>query len=157
MCRSGEAEYDVAPTNGWNGIQEHPDRGAAAAAASPVLQRGRENSWAAARYTQVILLQVTVFSDYNLNQSLTIIIPGFCRFVRRQKEIALAQCEASKGEALRYRERMGQQNREIKELQEALNAEKMKMQVWHFFILYFIVLYFFDVYILTCTWKETSS
>ncbi|TWW73489.1 Nucleoprotein TPR NPC-associated intranuclear protein [Takifugu flavidus] len=51
------------------------------------------------------------------------------RFVRQQKDIVLAQCEVSKREALRYRERMEQQNREIKELQEALNAERMKVQV----------------------------
>lgn len=52
--------------------------------------------------------------------------------MRRQKDIALAQWEASKGEALRYRERMEQQNRELKELKETLNTERMKMQVGHF-------------------------
>lgn len=52
-----------------------------------------------------------------------------CRFVRREKEIAVAQCEASEGEALRYKQRMEYQDREVKELQEALNAEREKMQV----------------------------
>lgn len=52
-----------------------------------------------------------------------------CRFVRREKEIALAQCEASEGEALRYKQRVEHQEREVKELQEALNAEREKMQV----------------------------
>lgn len=54
--------------------------------------------------------------------------------MRRQKDIALAQWEASKGEALRYRERAEQQNREVKELKEALNTERMKMQVGPFLI-----------------------
>lgn len=56
--------------------------------------------------------------------------------MRRQKDIVLAQCEVSKREALRYRERMEQQNREIKELQEVLNAERMNVQVGHIFILH---------------------
>lgn len=51
------------------------------------------------------------------------------RFVRREKEIALAQCEASEGEALRHKQRVQHQDREVKELQEALNAEREKMQV----------------------------
>lgn len=58
--------------------------------------------------------------------------------MRRQKDIALAQWEASKGEALRYRQRMEHQNREIKELKEALDTERMKMQVGHF--LFYILL-----------------
>ncbi|XP_075935829.1 nucleoprotein TPR-like isoform X4 [Anarhichas minor] len=49
-------------------------------------------------------------------------------FVRREKDIALAQCEASDTEALRYRQRVEHQDRELKELQEALNAEREKMQ-----------------------------
>lgn len=52
-----------------------------------------------------------------------------CRFVRREKEIAVAQSEASEGEALRYKQRVEHQDREVKELQEALNAEREKMQV----------------------------
>ncbi len=52
-----------------------------------------------------------------------------CRFVRREKEIAVAQCEASEGEALRHKQRVEHQDREVKELQEALNAEREKMQV----------------------------
>ncbi|KAM6919272.1 LOW QUALITY PROTEIN: nucleoprotein TPR-like [Xenentodon cancila] len=51
------------------------------------------------------------------------------RFVRREKEIAMARYEASDGEALRYKQRVEHQDREIKELQEALNAEREKMQI----------------------------
>ncbi|XP_061587970.1 nucleoprotein TPR-like isoform X2 [Cololabis saira] len=51
------------------------------------------------------------------------------RFVRREKEIAVARHEASDGEALRYKQRVQHQDREIKELQEALNAEREKMQM----------------------------
>lgn len=51
------------------------------------------------------------------------------RFVRREKQIAVAQCEASEGEALRYKQRVEHQDRELKELQEALNAERERMQV----------------------------
>lgn len=54
----------------------------------------------------------------------------WCRFVRREKEIFEAHNEASKGEALRYKQRVEHQDRELKELQEALNAEREKMQVW---------------------------
>ncbi|XP_068457993.1 nucleoprotein TPR-like isoform X2 [Clinocottus analis] len=50
------------------------------------------------------------------------------RFVRREKEIALAQCEASDREALRYKQRVEHQDRELKELQEALDTEREKMQ-----------------------------
>uniref|UniRef100_A0A3Q3LWT1 Translocated promoter region a, nuclear basket protein n=1 Tax=Mastacembelus armatus TaxID=205130 RepID=A0A3Q3LWT1_9TELE len=50
------------------------------------------------------------------------------RFVRREKQIAVAQCEASEGEALRYKQRVAHQDRELKELQEALNSEREKMQ-----------------------------
>ncbi|KAL7386103.1 hypothetical protein ABVT39_004054 [Epinephelus coioides] len=50
------------------------------------------------------------------------------RFVRREKEIAVAQCEAFDGEALRYKQRVEHQDRELKELQEALNSEREKMQ-----------------------------
>lgn len=52
-----------------------------------------------------------------------------CRFVRREKEIALARCEASEGEALRYRQRVEHQDRELKELQEAVDTEREKMKV----------------------------
>lgn len=51
------------------------------------------------------------------------------RFVRRDKEIAVAQSEASEGEALRYKQQVEHKNRELKELQEALNAERERMQV----------------------------
>lgn len=52
-----------------------------------------------------------------------------CRFVRREKDIAVARSEASEGEALRHKQRVEHQDREVKELQEALNAEREKMQV----------------------------
>lgn len=51
------------------------------------------------------------------------------RFVRREKEIAVAQSEASEGEALRYKQQVEHKDRELKELQEALNAERERMQV----------------------------
>lgn len=54
-----------------------------------------------------------------------------CRFVRREKEIAVAQSEAIEGEALRHKERVKHQERELKDLQEALNAEREKRQVRH--------------------------
>uniref|UniRef100_A0A3P8STC1 Nucleoprotein TPR n=1 Tax=Amphiprion percula TaxID=161767 RepID=A0A3P8STC1_AMPPE len=50
------------------------------------------------------------------------------RFVRREKEIAVARCDASDGETLRYKQRVEHQDRELKELQEALNAEREKIQ-----------------------------
>uniref|UniRef100_A0A671VDN3 Translocated promoter region, nuclear basket protein n=1 Tax=Sparus aurata TaxID=8175 RepID=A0A671VDN3_SPAAU len=50
------------------------------------------------------------------------------RFVRREKEIAVARCEASEEEALRHKQRVEHQDRELKELQEALNTEREKMQ-----------------------------
>lgn len=53
----------------------------------------------------------------------------WCRFVRQEKQIAVARCEVSEGEALRYKQRVEHQDRELKELQEALNAEREKMQV----------------------------
>lgn len=51
------------------------------------------------------------------------------RFVRREKEIAMTRCEASEEEALRHKQRTEHQNRELVELQEALNAERERMQV----------------------------
>uniref|UniRef100_A0A3B4UI63 Translocated promoter region, nuclear basket protein n=1 Tax=Seriola dumerili TaxID=41447 RepID=A0A3B4UI63_SERDU len=51
------------------------------------------------------------------------------RFVQREKQIAVARCEVSEGEALRYKQRVEHQDRELKEQQEALNAEREKMQV----------------------------
>ncbi|XP_077393151.1 nucleoprotein TPR-like [Festucalex cinctus] len=55
-------------------------------------------------------------------------IQEILRFVRKEKEIAVAQGEASEGEALRYKQRVEHQNRELKELQEALNAERERLQ-----------------------------
>ncbi|XP_034744113.1 nucleoprotein TPR-like isoform X2 [Etheostoma cragini] len=50
------------------------------------------------------------------------------RFVRSEKEIAVAQCDASDREALRYKQRVEHQDRQLKELEEALNSEREKMQ-----------------------------
>uniref|UniRef100_UPI0037E77C1F nucleoprotein TPR isoform X2 n=1 Tax=Semicossyphus pulcher TaxID=241346 RepID=UPI0037E77C1F len=50
------------------------------------------------------------------------------RFVRREKDIAVARFEATEGEALRHKQRVEHQDRELKELQEALDAERDKMQ-----------------------------
>ncbi|XP_077471090.1 nucleoprotein TPR-like [Stigmatopora argus] len=55
-------------------------------------------------------------------------IQEILRFVRKEKEIALARCEASEGEALRYKQRVEHQNWELKELQDTLNAEREKLQ-----------------------------
>lgn len=51
------------------------------------------------------------------------------RFVQREKQIAVARCEVFEGEALRYKQRVEHQDRELKEQQETLNAEREKMQV----------------------------
>lgn len=49
--------------------------------------------------------------------------------MRREKEIAMTRCEASEEEALRHKQRTEHQNLELVELQEALNAERERMQV----------------------------
>ncbi|XP_072297010.1 nucleoprotein TPR isoform X2 [Eucyclogobius newberryi] len=51
------------------------------------------------------------------------------RFVRQEKEIAVARFEVSEGEALRYKLRIEYQDQELKELQDALNAERERMQM----------------------------
>lgn len=58
--------------------------------------------------------------------------------MRQEKEIAVARYEASEGEALRYKQRVEHQDRELKELQEALNAEREKMQVETLIILSYL-------------------
>ncbi|XP_061694573.1 nucleoprotein TPR-like [Syngnathoides biaculeatus] len=55
-------------------------------------------------------------------------IQEILRFVRKEKEIAVARCEASEGEAIRCKQRIEHQNQELKELQESLNAEREKLQ-----------------------------
>ncbi|XP_061792549.1 nucleoprotein TPR-like isoform X2 [Nerophis lumbriciformis] len=50
------------------------------------------------------------------------------RYVRKEKEIAVARGEACEGEALRYKLRVEHQDRELKELQQALNDEREKMR-----------------------------
>lgn len=52
-----------------------------------------------------------------------------CRFVRREKEIAETQFEVAEVETLRYKQQVEHQDRELKELQESLNAEREKVQV----------------------------
>lgn len=52
-----------------------------------------------------------------------------CRFVRREKEIAESRYEVAQGESLRHRLRVEHQERELKELQDSLNAERERMQV----------------------------
>uniref|UniRef100_A0AAY4CSB2 Nucleoprotein TPR n=1 Tax=Denticeps clupeoides TaxID=299321 RepID=A0AAY4CSB2_9TELE len=51
------------------------------------------------------------------------------RFVRRDKEIAQAQCEVAKVEAQRCKQRLEFQEKELKELQESINTERQKLQV----------------------------
>ncbi|KAG2461802.1 TPR protein, partial [Polypterus senegalus] len=51
------------------------------------------------------------------------------RFVRREKEIAETKYEVAQVESLRYRQRVEHLEREQKELQDSLNAEREKMQV----------------------------
>ncbi len=52
-----------------------------------------------------------------------------CRFVRREKEIAESRFEVVQGESLRHRLRVEHLERELKDVQESLNAEREKMQV----------------------------
>lgn len=49
--------------------------------------------------------------------------------MRREKEIAVIRCEASEEEALRHKQRAEHLNQEMMEIQEALNAERERMQV----------------------------
>ncbi|XP_056131900.1 translocated promoter region b, nuclear basket protein [Lampris incognitus] len=51
------------------------------------------------------------------------------RFVRREKEIAESRFEVAQGESLRHRLRVEHLERELKELQNSLNAERQRMQV----------------------------
>ncbi|XP_061747344.1 nucleoprotein TPR-like isoform X1 [Nerophis ophidion] len=55
-------------------------------------------------------------------------IQEILRYVRKEKEIAVARGQACEGEALRYKLRVEHQDRELKELQQALNDEREKMQ-----------------------------
>ncbi|XP_038820048.1 nucleoprotein TPR isoform X3 [Salvelinus namaycush] len=51
------------------------------------------------------------------------------RFVRREKEIAETQFEVAEVETQRYKQQVEHQDRELKELQESLNAEREKLQL----------------------------
>ncbi|XP_029988135.1 translocated promoter region b, nuclear basket protein isoform X2 [Sphaeramia orbicularis] len=51
------------------------------------------------------------------------------RFVRREKEIAESRFEVAQGESLRYRLRVEQLERELKEVQDSLSAARERMQV----------------------------
>lgn len=53
----------------------------------------------------------------------------FCRFIRREKEIAETRFEVAQVESLRYRQRVELLERELQELQDSLNAEREKVQV----------------------------
>lgn len=84
------------------------------------------------------------------------------RFVRREKEIAMTRCEASEEEALRHKQRAEHQNREMMELQEALNAEREKMQVrnrmknWRWTKIY-TELHFFKPYLFHMNMKRCTE
>ncbi|XP_048458062.1 translocated promoter region b, nuclear basket protein [Rhincodon typus] len=51
------------------------------------------------------------------------------RFVRREREIAETRFEVAQVESLRYRQRVENLERELKEVQESLNSEREKVQV----------------------------
>ncbi|XP_051869005.1 translocated promoter region b, nuclear basket protein isoform X4 [Pristis pectinata] len=51
------------------------------------------------------------------------------RFVRREREIAETRFEVAQVEALRYRQRVENLERELKEVQDSLNSEREKVQV----------------------------
>ncbi|XP_048832037.1 translocated promoter region b, nuclear basket protein isoform X4 [Brienomyrus brachyistius] len=51
------------------------------------------------------------------------------RFVRREKEIAEARFEVSQVDSLRHRQRVEHLERELKEVQDSLHAERAKVQV----------------------------
>jgi len=55
--------------------------------------------------------------------------PLVCRFVRREKEIAESRFEVVQGESLRHRLRVEHLERELKDVQESLSAERERMQV----------------------------
>ncbi|KAM6989175.1 nucleoprotein TPR-like [Tautogolabrus adspersus] len=78
--------------------------------------------------TQQQQQQVQLDLSFNEEGKTTEQILEILRFVRREKDIAIAQFEATEGEALRLKQRMEHQDRELKELQEALNTEREKMQ-----------------------------
>lgn len=58
------------------------------------------------------------------------------RFIRREKEIAETRFEVAQVESLRYRQRVEYLERELQELQDSLNAEREKVQVWLDIIVY---------------------
>ncbi|XP_064416030.1 translocated promoter region b, nuclear basket protein isoform X2 [Latimeria chalumnae] len=51
------------------------------------------------------------------------------RFVRREKEIAETRFEVAQVESLRYRQRVENLEKDLRELQDSLNAERAKVQV----------------------------
>ncbi|KAG7457192.1 hypothetical protein MATL_G00243860 [Megalops atlanticus] len=51
------------------------------------------------------------------------------RFVRREKEIAETQLEVAQVESLRYRQRVEHLEKDLKDMQDSLNAEREKLQV----------------------------
>lgn len=55
--------------------------------------------------------------------------------MRREKEIAESRYELAQGDSLRYRLRVEHLERELKEVQDRLNAAKERMQVCFYFLL----------------------
>ncbi|XP_066532644.1 translocated promoter region b, nuclear basket protein isoform X3 [Hoplias malabaricus] len=80
-------------------------------------------------------LQQQATSESSLNISLTEEgkseeqLLEILRFVRREKEIAESRFEVVQGESLRHRMRVEHLERELKEVQDSLSAERERMQV----------------------------
>lgn len=79
-------------------------------------------------------LQIKDTSTYNALSYIFIDVMcclfSYCRFIRREKEIAETRFEVAQVESLRYRQRVEHLERELQELQDSLNAEREKVQVW---------------------------
>uniref|UniRef100_A0AAR2JC13 Nucleoprotein TPR n=1 Tax=Pygocentrus nattereri TaxID=42514 RepID=A0AAR2JC13_PYGNA len=81
------------------------------------------------------LQQQQAVSESSLNVSLTEEgksqeqLLEILRFVRREKEIAESRFEVAQGETLRHRLRVEHLERELKEVQDSLSAERERMQV----------------------------
>lgn len=126
VWRSGEAEFSSTPTNGWNGL---PESSGTAAATWCVLQWRRKDYWTDFGNIEVILQKKKKILRTSWVFWSILMCFVFWRFVRREKEIAMTRCEASEEETLRHKQRTEHQKQEIMEIQEALNAEREKMQV----------------------------
>uniref|UniRef100_A0A3Q3XHX8 Uncharacterized protein n=1 Tax=Mola mola TaxID=94237 RepID=A0A3Q3XHX8_MOLML len=80
------------------------------------------------RSHQVLQQQMQLDLSFSEEEKTSEQILEILRFVRREKEIAVAQCEVSEEQVRRHIQRVEHQDRELKELKEALNAERVKMQ-----------------------------